>query len=235
MNGIDGSNGILALAGQYGFVDKAEFVISHIDTLKTADSLIANRCGQVLEQTVDGFGVGQESALVLIGLGQALLGNPLTGGVAAATLVNPVAMTCAAVGAIHYGWAALSASEQKVILATVGRAFDLGAELIRAMAAFAAKLLKALLSQESLIELKALVADAAALFGNRLSHVTHRLRDRAAEATRSLTASASQLGQLAHSRLPVRITLRLSNGGSKVARSGLTEARILSVKGEPPA
>lgn len=184
--------GMTALAGIYGFAENAAaFAIQHIETLKAADNLLANRCGQVLEAANAGFGIGAETALVLIGVGQGLLGNPLTAGAAVPAGANPVVITCAAIGAIHYGWQAMSESEKEALLGTVGAAFQVGAEFIRSVTSFAFGLIQSLMSQENYQELKKLVATAAAAFGRHLSDVTGALSDRVAEGARYISEAAS--------------------------------------------
>jgi hypothetical protein len=81
LTGLADSDGMSTLGRLYGFASNAaQFAVSHIDTLKSADNLIANKCGLLLEQAVAGWGMGSETALLVIGVGQHLLGNPLTGG-----------------------------------------------------------------------------------------------------------------------------------------------------------
>lgn len=197
-----GSQGILALAGQYGFHNAAQFILEHIETLKQADNLLANRCGQVVEGVVTGFGTGADTGALLVGLSQALLGNPLTVGSVATAAINPIAMTCAAIGAVHYGWNALNDREREAILKLVSNAFNVGIELIRSIAHFALDLIRSLLSKENLDEIRKLVASVAATFGNTLSHVTRRLRDRASEAASAVSGTASYLTAAARNRLP---------------------------------
>jgi hypothetical protein len=76
---IGSSVGVSALTQLYGVTtDAALFAAQHVETLKSLDNVLANRCGLVLEASIDGFGMGREIALVVIGIGQAILGNPLT-------------------------------------------------------------------------------------------------------------------------------------------------------------
>jgi catechol 2,3-dioxygenase-like lactoylglutathione lyase family enzyme len=183
--------GVTTLSHLYGFASSAaQFAVNHIETLKQADSAVANRCGQVLEAANEGFGVGSETALVLIGVGQSLLGNPLTGSVTVAAGTNPIVMTCAAIGAIHYGWNAMSEKEREVLLRTVSDAFAVGVELVRSIARFAVDMIKALMSAENIAELKKMVADVAAAFGTRLSEITRALTDRIREGSRYVAGAA---------------------------------------------
>lgn len=201
---LAGSAGANSLSQLYGFtVEAARFAVSHIDTLKAVDNAIANRCGQLLEAANEGFGLGSETALVLIGVGQHLIGNPLTaaaaGGAAAA---NPVVMTCAAIGAIHYGWNAMSQEERDILLKAVGSAFRVGVEFIRSLATFAFDMIKALMSAENIAELKKMVANVAASFGTRLSEITHALADRLVEGSTYAASVAGSAASTAWSYVP---------------------------------
>lgn len=196
--------GVTALAQVYGFSDASSFVSSHIETLKGLDNALLSRCGHVLEAVQIGFGVGSDNGLMLIGLGRTLLGAgamPIAG---TASLANPVMMTCAAIGAIHYGWNALSEDERAKVLDTVADAFAAGRQLIKAVADFAVDTIKALLSKENLAELKRMVGDAAATFGRRLGDITRTIADRAADVRNIATGRASSIISALPKRLPFR-------------------------------
>lgn len=198
-----GSPGLTSLAQLYGFAGNiASFAVSHIDTLKAADNALANRCGLVLEAANSGFGVGHETAMILIGVGQGMLGNPLTGTVASGAITNPIVMTCAAVGAIHYGWKAMSDSERDALLKTVGSAFQIGVEFIRSIASFAFDFIQTLMSRENLAELKRLVVEAAASFGRRLGDVTHLLSDRLIDGASYVRVTAGNAASAAWAHVP---------------------------------
>jgi hypothetical protein len=189
-----GSTGLASLAKLYGFAAPAAvFITQHIDTLKSADNILANRCGLVLEATQQGFGVGGEVGLMVIGLGQAILGNPLAGKVAVAGGTNPVVLTCAAIGAIHYGWSAMSQGEKDKLVNQVATAFKVGVELVRSLATFTLSTIRAVLSRQNVEELKRYVRHAAALFGHRLSDVTHKISDRIHEGATAVRGLASRV------------------------------------------
>lgn len=197
------SSGLATLSRLYGFGgDTARFAVDHIEVLKSADNALANRCGQILESASTGFGVGSETSLVLTGVGQALLGNPLTAGAKVAAGTNPVVMTCAAIGAIHYGWKAMSDEERELLLGTVSKAFNVGVEFIRSIARFAYDMIQALLSAENMAELKRMVSDVAGAFGKRLSAITGALSDRVAETSQSAVAVASGAASTVWSYVP---------------------------------
>lgn len=178
---LAGSTGLITLSNLYGFAaPAAEFIVQHIDTLKQLDNALANRCGFVLEAATQGFGIGGEIGLLVIGLGQTILGNPLAGA-SVASAANPVVLTCAAIGAIHYGWNAMSDDVRSQVAQRVGHAFNVGVELILTLGRFTVDAIKAIMSRQNYDELKRFVRDAAASFGNRLSDVTHKLSDRIGE------------------------------------------------------
>jgi len=197
------SPGIKMLAQLYGFAgNAAQFAVGHIETLKQADSVLANRCGQVLEAANAGFGVGAETSLILIGVGQGLLGNPLTTASSISAGANPVVMTCAAIGAIHYGWNAMSDSEREALLANVSGAFKVGVEFIRSVTRFAMDVIHALMSRDNLEELRKLVASVAGTFGRHLSDITRALSDRVLEGARYFSGAASGAATLVWSYIP---------------------------------
>lgn len=201
MNMTAGTEGVLALAGKYGVADVASFLLDHIHVLTNGDAgELAKRCGEVLQEVIGGFGIGAETGLALIGVGQVLLGNPMTAASATAVTTNPVAMTCAAMGAIYYGWGALKKEEQDTTLALVGKAFGMGVELVRAVVDLAMKLLRALASYAR--ELKQWVADGVAAYGGRLSDVTRAFSDRAWEVGRSGLVVAGDATSALRRRLP---------------------------------
>jgi hypothetical protein len=195
--------GLATLLQLYGFAgDAAQFAISHIDMLKQADNALANRCGQVLEAANSGFGVGHETALILVGVGQRLLGNPLIGGLVVSASGNPIVMTCAAIGAIHYGWKAMSDSEREQFLAAVGSAFRIGVELVRSIASFAFDLIQTLMSRENFEELKRMVSNAAEALGRHLSDITRLLSDRIWESAHYVYTTAEGAASSAWARVP---------------------------------
>lgn len=200
---ITQSSGLATLSRLYGFAgDAARFATEHINVLKSVDNALANRCGQIVEPASVGFGVGSETSLVLIGVGQALLGNPLTAGVKVAAGTKPIVMTCAAIGAVHYGWKALSDQERELLLSNVSKAFNVGIEFIRSIARFAYDMIKVLLSAENIVELKKMVGEAAAAFGKRLSAITGALSDRVTEASQSAASAATNAASTVWSYVP---------------------------------
>lgn len=207
--------GVSALSQLYGFgASAARFAVEHIETLKQADNLLAARCGHVLEAANAGFGVGGETALVLIGVGQTLLGNPLAGGAVLVAAHNPVVMTCAAIGAIHYGWKAMNDREREALLRSVGTAFDVGIELVRSIASFAYNLIQKLMSKENFAELKRMVTGVAKVFGRHFSDVSRLLSDRIREAAGAVGSTVGGAASAAWALAPSVRLRALTRGGT---------------------
>ena len=102
-------------------------------------------------------------------------------------------MTCAAVGAVYYGWNALSDRERNELLERLAAGFAIGVELIKAVLRFVIDKTKELLSSKNIEEIKRFVSEGAALFGRTLGDVTHRIVDVVGDgldAVRSKTGAA---------------------------------------------
>ena len=83
---------------------------SMIDRLKSSENITINRIGRVIEGTKFGFLLGYVTPSILTAAGVCLTTGDLSlavaGGIEAFT--NPVSGVCAAVGAVYFGWQALS-------------------------------------------------------------------------------------------------------------------------------
>jgi hypothetical protein len=170
-----------AIQSLYGMaVEINEYLDKHIEDMKNSDNPTVSRSGRVLEMAKFGFGIGYITPVVIISVGQLLLGNTLaavTTVATAATLSNPIAMTCAAIGAIYYGWGALSDVERNEILAKLSKGLEIGIELIKSMVQFVIETTKELLSSKNFEEMKQYIGSAASVFGKTLGDVTHKLSD----------------------------------------------------------
>lgn len=156
------------------------FIDSHIDKLKASPDVSIAGTGRVLEGVKQGLVTGYAAPVVLIATGHLLLGNPLSaaGTVAsAAVLMNPVASTCAAIGAIWFGWKALSPSEQQALLNKLSQGFSLATELISQIINFALKTLKDTLGSKEIAGLKSFLIASAAQFGRTLYAITGKTID----------------------------------------------------------
>lgn len=170
-----------AIKALYGIaVDINNFIDEHIEALKKSPNETIATTGRVLEAAKYGFGLGYAIAVVVIAVGQLLLGNPLdavVAGVTAATLSNPLAMTCAAVGAIYYGWKALSDAERNAIIERLSAGLELGGELIRSLIDFVIRKTRDFLDSKQVNEFKKYIGEQAARFGRSLFDVTHAIGD----------------------------------------------------------
>jgi hypothetical protein len=171
-----------AIKALYGVATTVNaFIDEHIAKLKAHENETINATGRVLENAKAGFGIGYITPLILTATGQLLLGNQLNATAILAsgmTLSNPLAMTCGAIGAIYYGWQALSEEEKNAILARLTAAFEVGVELIKSMISFVISSLGSILSKEKLAEFKNFVASAAENFGKTLADITRDIKDK---------------------------------------------------------
>ncbi len=162
-----------------------EFMDQHIVVLQQSDNPTVATTGRILEAAKFGFGLGYLSSVAIIAVGQLILGNSQllvqmsTATVGSSVLMaNPVAMTCGAVGAVCYGWAALSGQEQEAILNQIKEGLEVGVELIKSLIQFVLVKIKDLLDSKYLLELKEFVALQAQRFGKTLSDITRATGDR---------------------------------------------------------
>lgn len=170
-----------AVQALYGMAtDVNEYLDQHILEMKGSENATISRTGRILEMAKLGFGIGYITPVVIIAVGQLLLGNSLsaiTTVATAATMTNPIAMTCAAIGAIYYGWGALSDLERDEILQKLSHGLEVGIELIKSMVGFIINKTKELLSSKNIDEIKNFIGSAASVFGRTLGDVTHKLSD----------------------------------------------------------
>ena len=169
---------IKALYGIPGQIN--EYLDEHIDTMHRSENPTIARTGSILQMAKLGFGIGYITPVVIIAAGQFLLGNTfaaITTVATAATLTNPIAMTCAAIGAIYYGWGALSDVERNEILDKISKGLEIGIELIKSIVRFVTDKTKELLSSKNIDEIKKFMGSAAAVFGKTLGDVTHKVAD----------------------------------------------------------
>ncbi len=182
-----------AAAGINDYLDR------HISELKQSDNPTIASTGRVLDAAKFGFGLGYMSSIAIIATGQLLLGNSLSAVgavVSGVTLTNPIAMTCAAVGAIFYGWNALSDKERDAIVDRLSVGLEMGIELIKSLVDFVVRKTREFLSSKQLAEFKEFIKTQAAQFGKTLYAVTHTVGDLvrgAAEKASDLAVQAADL------------------------------------------
>lgn len=163
-----------ALRALYGTASALnDFIDQHIESLKASKDSTIERVGRVLEGAKQGFELGYSAPIAVVAIGQLLLGNPLSAVASAATMaVSPVAITCAAVGAIWMGWQALTSEERDRILETVKTGLGLSVDVLRAVVAFVIAQSRALFNKPQVAVLKELIRTEASAFGRSLAQVT---------------------------------------------------------------
>lgn len=158
-----------------------DFINEHIELMKSSKNPTISRTGRVIEGAKFGFGIGYVVPVAIIATGQLLLGNTLSAVktvATAATLTNPIAMTCAAVGAIYYGWAALSDVERNEILDKLSKGLAIGIELINSIIRFVIDKMNDLLDSKNMREIKKFIGEAAETFGRKLGDITKTVKDK---------------------------------------------------------
>lgn len=188
-------NGIYAaIKAVYHIADDINtFINEHIEQMKASDNQTISRTGRILEGAKFGFGIGYTVPITIIALGQFLMGatkaSLATLGTTA-TFSNPIAMTCAAVGAIYYGWNALSEQEKLETIERLRNDLDVGAELVKSIVHFVISKTKELLSSDNLRELKEFITASAKSFGRTLGDVTGAIKDRVVDTYHAATEVA---------------------------------------------
>ncbi|MEQ9444755.1 MAG: hypothetical protein RJS98_04265 [Rhodospirillaceae bacterium] len=190
---------VSAIGSLYGVAgDINDFIDKHISSLKQNEDETIAITGNVLGGVKTGFGMGYLGSVTLMSTGQLLLGNPLnaiaTVGTAA-TLTNPVAMTAASIGAVYFGWNALTTAQKDSILDKLAEGLEVGVEFIKSVIRFAVGLMKELLNSKQVKQLKKYIKVQAALFGRSLYDVTHQLRDFCSTTAENIGRKASAVRQ----------------------------------------
>lgn len=178
-----------------------DFIDEQIDSMKSSAKEAVQVCGKILEGVKYGFGIGYMTSIVTITVGHLLMGNPLSAGGAllggvtgVAAFTNPIAMTCAAIGAIYYGWNALDEHEKEAIIERVVADFKIGVELIKAIINYVITKTKELMSSDALADIKGYVQESAKKFGKTLSDVTRNLKDKMFDTAEYVKDKAEDVG-----------------------------------------
>jgi hypothetical protein len=177
-----------------------EFIDEQIDSMKSSAKEAVQVCGKILEGVKYGFGIGYATSIVAITVGHLLMGNPLSAGgtlisgvSGVAVFTNPIAMTCAAIGAIYYGWNALDEHEKEAIIERVVNDFKIGVELIKAIINYVITKTKELMSSDALADIKSFVQESAKTFGKTLSEITRNLKDKVVDTAEYMKDKASDV------------------------------------------
>lgn len=158
------------------------FFANHIRHLQQSDVEIVARSGRILDAVAAGYGIGYVAPVAVIAAGQLMLGNTLSASASVATALtfsNPAAATCAAMGALFYGYHALSDEERSKFLVTLEEGLNIGRELIRSLISFVENMLTRLLDSELLKSLRSYVAEYAQMFGRNIADISRSIGDRA--------------------------------------------------------
>jgi hypothetical protein len=174
MPSIPSSSLTQALRGLYGTASTLnDFMDSHIAALKASGDKTISATGELLAAAKSGFMLGYAVPIAVVAVGQLLLGNPLTAVVASASMmVSPVAISCAAVGAIWMGWRALKPVEQARILEAVKNGLDLSITVVTSVIEFVIKQSQAIFGKPQIAALRDMIRNEAAEFGKTLAQVT---------------------------------------------------------------
>ncbi|WP_046115199.1 hypothetical protein [Aquincola tertiaricarbonis] len=175
--------------------DLNDWLDRHIEALKASDRPVIACTGRVLEAAKFGFGLGYIASTVLIAAGQMLLGNTFAAVAAvgsAAVLSNPIAMTCGAVGAIYFGWTALTDKEREQILERLASGLTLGLELIRSIVEFSVRKFGELLDSKQAEASKKFIKDFAEAFGRSLYDITRQVGDFASDSAELIAQRTGQ-------------------------------------------
>ena len=210
-------------------IEANDYVDSIIDHLKADENLTVNRVGRVLEGTKFGFLMGFVTPSILTATGVALTSGNLVAAVGGgvATLANPIAGVCAAVGAVYFGWKALSDDERREVLAQVGDFLQVGAEQIKAVVKFALGLMTELMSADNFKEIKGMVAAAASAAGRHLSDITHSIKDKTFKAAKAISDTASNVYEAAGS-LGTSASNVVQTGASQVAETAKSSVGVVA-------
>lgn len=230
---------VKAIKALYGIANQLnDWIDEHIEVLKrSTDPLIAST-GRVLEAAKFGFGLGYVAATVLIAAGQFLLGNPLSAIAtlaSSAVVMNPVAMTCGALGAIYFGWNALTPKEREQILEHLAAGMTLGVELIRAVVEFAIRKSKELMDSPQLEAAKKFIKSQAAAFGRSLYDVTKQIGDFATDSAETIAQKAGQATAAikeAATHLGDAVVERAASAGEAI-KAGADKLRDMATQGGP--
>lgn len=194
--------------------ERSTFLLKHIEELERAQKEVVARSGFVLRRAYEGYGLGYRVPIAIIAIGQSLLGIDLAIAAPAITS-NPIAMTCAAVGAVYYGYSALSDAEREAILTKVAGAMNFGIELLRSVVDFCISTLRSLMDGQSLAALKSYVADVAGSFGVTIADITGSVRDRVSTLAAQTYDGASFLASNAKGAIDAKVGSLWNTGKSK--------------------
>jgi hypothetical protein len=179
-SGFEASPVVAAIRAIYRTaVGLSEFIDEHIEALMRSADAVAQATGRVLSAAKKGLAYGYAAPIIAIAIGQMLLGNPLsaiTGAVSMA--ISPVALTCAAIGAIWLGWRALTDAERTTVLERAAAGLDLTLYVVRSVVDFVEEKARRIFQSGETEGVTALVREQAKVFGRTLHSITKSVGDR---------------------------------------------------------
>jgi ElaB/YqjD/DUF883 family membrane-anchored ribosome-binding protein/tetrahydromethanopterin S-methyltransferase subunit B len=185
-----------------------DFIDEQIDSMKSSAKEAVQVCGKILEGAKYGFGIGYATSIVAIAIGHLLMGNTLAvvgtlaaGASGLAAFTNPISMTCAAIGAIYYGWNALDEHEKEAIIERIIADFKIGVELIKAIINYVVTKTKELMSSDALSDIKDYLQESAKKFGKTLSDITRNLKDKVVDTAEYVKDKAENVGDFVKERV----------------------------------
>jgi len=186
-----------ALKALYGIAKSVnDFIDEHIAKMKDSKDEAISQIGRVLEMAKIGFGIGFFSSAIIIAAGQAILGNPLSAAAAVITApFNPIVMTCAAAGALYYGWRALTDDERNEIVEDISKGFKLGSELINSVVKYVIDRMSSKLTEETIENVKRYMREVAKEFGKTIADITRKTADKVKAAYESLAGMAGDAAE----------------------------------------
>lgn len=197
------------------------FFADHIAHLKASDIELVQQTGLILDGATSGFGIGYVASTAVISAGQLMLGNTLDAAVTigtAAAFSNPAAATCAAIGAVYYGYHALSDEQRAAFLEKLENGLDIGRELIKSVIAYVENALTKILNSDLMKSLRSYVSEYASMFGRSLADITRSVSDRvvlvAHQASVAAYDAAASVGNAVYDGATAAGKMSSSVGGS---------------------
>ena len=200
---VAGGTMSVALARLYGaeaFGPAAlnNFFASHISDLKASEVELVHQTGMVLDAATAGYGIGYVGSTAILAAGQLMLGNTLSAAATvgtAAAFSNPAAATCAAVGAVYYGYHALSDDERNMLIKKLQDGLAIGRELITSIISYVQNSLTKMLDADLLKTLRSYVVEYANLFGRSFVDITNSVSDRIVLLAHKAAMNASEAAE----------------------------------------
>jgi len=191
---------VSSLVGLYGIAkDVNSWIDEHLESMQESENQTIANTGKILTGAKFGFGMGYTAPMIAIATGQMLLGNTfgaITTTITAMTFTNPIAMTCASIGAIYYGWSALNDEEKNNIIDKLSEGLSIGIEFIKSVIRYISERLSGLFTKQKFDDFKKLILKAATAFGKTLYDVTHDKTDWVLMKIAEMLAAAETLWEL---------------------------------------